>query len=336
MRGKMSKLKGALIAGGVMAILGGGLIAGNPLESTAQAATKDSNGFYVGDVTPPWGRIIVPEAIKILGVNYVDDVDIEVTFEASDDMCADNEIKYYFSLDPISTTSTIADDQWKTYSADAKETVTLRSATAQNTLYVAFKDLNGNTSVIYSSTNQTITYDANASDATMATGTASKRVDGAPYVITMQSPEREGYFFYGWALTPNATTPNFYAGDVIPADMNLGTGSTVTLYAVWTTVVNQLVPLADVVEVGDYVNYPVYYANANTSCTYKGWRVISKNVDIDGNASAGTVNLVSAGVPLTYYHPGSNSDTSVTNLAVNFLTTQLHESDSYRYRTNRF
>ena len=59
--------------------------------------------------------------------------------------------------------------------------------------------------------------------------------------------------------------------------------------------------LADKVEIGDYVNYPVYYDNVNGS-TLKGWRVISKNIDLDGNPSPGTVNLVSAGVPLTYYY----------------------------------
>ena len=92
--------------------------------------------------------------------------------------------------------------------------------------------------------------------------------------------------------------------------------------------------LADKVEIGDYVNYPVYYDNVNGS-TLKGWRVISKNIDLDGNPSSGTVNLVSAGVPLTYYHKNSAS-TSVNNLTVKFLETPFTGNDDYTYRKNGF
>lgn len=93
--------------------------------------------------------------------------------------------------------------------------------------------------------------------------------------------------------------------------------------------------LADKVEIGDYVNYPVYYDNVNGS-TLKGWRVISKNIDLDGNPSPGTVNLVSAGVPLTYYHNYGSSATSVENLAIKFLTTPFHASEENRYRKTGF
>lgn len=92
--------------------------------------------------------------------------------------------------------------------------------------------------------------------------------------------------------------------------------------------------LADKVEIGDYVNYPVYYDNVNGS-TLKGWRVISKNIDLDGNPSPGTVNLVSAGVPLTYYHYG-DSALSVENLTTNFLETPFTASIERTYRQNGF
>ena len=36
--------------------------------------------------------------------------------------------------------------------------------------------------------------------------------------------------------------------------------------------------LADKAQIGDYVNYPVYYDNVNGS-TMKGWRVISKDIE---------------------------------------------------------
>lgn len=97
--------------------------------------------------------------------------------------------------------------------------------------------------------------------------------------------------------------------------------------------------LADVVEVGDYVNYPVDYDNVadfdNNTSTYKGWRVLSKDVDIDGNESIGTVNLVSAGAPLTYYH-NTDITTSLKNLAINFLSTPVHATDYEKYRKTGF
>ena len=77
--------------------------------------------------------------------------------------------------------------------------------------------------------------------------------------------------------------------------------------------------LASQVQIGDYVDYPVYYdnvytnnGNANYKSTYTGWRVI----DVSGDV----VKLVSAGVPLTYYH-GNNSANTVKALTENFLTT---------------
>lgn len=93
--------------------------------------------------------------------------------------------------------------------------------------------------------------------------------------------------------------------------------------------------LADKAQIGDYVNYPVYYDNVNGS-TMKGWRVISKNIDLDGNPSPGTVNLVSAGVPLTYYHEYEKSSTSVENLTTKFLETPFTADQGCTYRKTGF
>ena len=323
--------KGLLMTGGALALISGSAFA------FPESTTKT---YYENDVTPPWGRIVITGATGVNNVNYVDRQQVEVQIYAADDMCKDNEIQYYLSTSEISDTTKITD--WEDYSTGLKVNVTLPSTTSTNKISIVFKDLNGNTSLIFSGSNleQTITYDANASDATMATGLASKRTYGAPFVVTTQSPKRDGYFFKGWGLSASATTPNFYAGDVIPADMSIGTDSAATLYAIWTTSIGDLPKLADVVKVGDYVNYPVYYDNVYTrdtdyKSTYKGWRVISKDVDIDGNEAVGTVNLVSAGVPLTYYH-GSYSTASVENLAIKFLTTPFHASNSYSYRKTGF
>ena len=316
--------KGLLMTGGALALISGSAFA------FPESSIKT---YYENDVTPPWGRIVITGATEVSNVNYVDRQQVEVQIYAADDMCKDNEIQYYLSTSEISDTTKITD--WEDYSTGLKVNVTLPSTTSLNKIYAVFRDLNGNTSLIFSGSNleQTITYNANASDATMATGLASKRTYGAPFVVTTQSPKRDGYFFKGWGLSASATTPNFYAGDVIPADMSIGTDSTATLYAIWTTSVGDLPKLADVVKVGDYVNYPVYYDNINES-TYKGWRVISKDVDIDGNEAVGTVNLVSAGVPLTFY--SEYSSTSVEYLAIKFLTTSFHASNSHAYRKTGF
>ena len=322
--------KGLLMTSGALALISGSAFA------FPESTTKT---YYENDVTPPWGRIVITGATEVNNVNYVDRQQVEVQIYAADDMCKDNEIQYYLSTSEISDTTKITD--WEDYSTGLKVNVTLPSTTSTNKISIVFKDLNGNTSLIFSGSNleQTITYNANASDATMATGLASKRTYGAPFVVTTQSPKRDGYFFKGWGLSASATTPNFYAGDVIPADMSIGTDSAATLYAIWTTSIGDLPKLADVVKVGDYVNYPVYYDNVSDDdrfvSTYKGWRVISKDVDIDGNEAVGTVNLVSAGVPLTYYHT-SASTTSIKNLAINFLTTSFHASNNNQYRKTGF
>ena len=316
-------MKGLLITGGMIALLSG----------SAMAA------YYDNDVTPPWGRLIITGATEVDNSNYEDRKVVEVQVYASDDKCSDNEIKYYLSTSEISDATKITD--WKDYSTGLKVNVTLPSTTSLNKIYAVFKDANGNTSLIYSGSNveQTITYDVNANDATMTTtGLASKRTHGAPFVVTTQTPEREGYFFKGWGLSASDTTPSFYAGDIIPADMSIGTDSTATLYAIWTTEEEGLPKLADVVKVGDYVNYPVFYDNLTydnyTKTTYTGWRVISKDVDIDGNESVGTVNLVSAGLPLTYY--SGNGTSIIEYLAIKFLTTSFHASDFAAYRKTGF
>lgn len=323
---KSTNRRKAIVAGG-LALLASGL-------SGLGASKVYAENFYENDVTPPWGRIAIVGATEVNNINYVGRTKVDIEIFASDDKCLDTEIKYYISTSPISNTEKIT--AWKDYGGEGtiEKDVELPNPTSANTFYAVFKDANGNTSLIYQSTDdlkQTITYDAGAEDATMPTGISTVRIHGAPVMITSQIPEREGYYFKGWGLTNDASeTPSLYAEDVIPADMDLGTGTEVTLYAKWTTELEGLPLLSEVVSIGDYVNYPVYYDNVNGS-TYKGWRVISKDVDIDGNAAPGTVNLVSAGVPLTFYHPGT-SDTSVNALAINFLTTAFTAGTNHTYR----
>ena len=133
------------------------------LSGSAKAA------YYDNDVTPPWGRLTITGAVEINNVDYVNRQEIEVQIYAADDKCKDNEIKYCLSTNEILDTTKITD--WKDYSTGLKVNVTLPSTTSLNKIYAVFKDANGNTSIVYTGSNveQTITYDVNASDATMVT-----------------------------------------------------------------------------------------------------------------------------------------------------------------------
>ncbi len=79
--------------------------------------------------------------------------------------------------------------------------------------------------------------------------------------------------------------------------------------------------LSEVAKVGDYVDYPVDYANVRDMDDYTniktGWRVLV--------CEEGNVKLVSAGIPLRYYH-GDDSDYSVDLLRIDFLYIPIDDS----------
>ena len=288
------------------------------------------------DITPPRGKIAFKNSTQIDNITYVDSVNATFEVSAIDDMCDPTEIKYYYSLSPISNTAEIT--TWYDYTPGKTHDITLTNPSGTNTIYAVFKDNVGNTSLIYGDTGYTIQYNKNADDAVMFTSTvATTGYYGMGFMVTMQTPTREGYYFAGWSTSPDATEVNFKKGEIIPADTFVGGGKEINLYAVWAQSTEGAVLLADVVEVGDYVNYPVTYDNL-LSARYNGWRVISKNVDLDGVDSPGTVNLVSAGVPLTFYHPYlyNASSISITALTTNFLTTELNDTGNYTYRKTGF
>ena len=104
---------------------------------------------------------------------------------------------------------------------------------------------------------------------------------------------------------------------------------------------------AKVLGVGSYVNYSVDYNNVSTSSDgttyipkdeYAGkWRIL----DLGAHNSDGTygteenpVRIVSAGVPLSYYH-NNNSSTSVTNLTTGFFSTPINTETKTYYNYYR-
>ena len=144
----------------------------------------------------------------------------------------------------------------------------------------------------------------------------------------LPTPSWLGHTFNGWYSSKSGGTKYENTMEVTTSS------STQTLYARWTSYL-----LADLVSVGDYVDYPVYYSNVPTSSsgtyypkdTYTGWRVVS----IEGSGDDSYVKLVSAGIPLTYVHPATSSSgtTSVKALTTNFFSTAISStSTNYKFR----
>jgi len=320
----MKKMRKILIACGLIAGMCGNL---------AQA----TENYYENDVTPPWAKLTVRGAVELNGVNYVNSEEAIIDIYAKDDKCFDDEIKYYISTTPIEDIGKIED--WKSYRVGATERIDISSKGETNVVYAVFKDKNGNTSHVYTGESyvQTVVYDVNTTDEVeFMSGANGKRYYGAPYIITTQVPKREGYYFLGWSTSSTADA-SYYAGDIVPAEVPIGTNETATLYAVWSTDVTKLPLLSEVVNIGDYVDYPVVYDNVVTYTSasgtsyvspYEGWRVIGKEAE-------GTVNLVSAGCPLSFYN-WTNQANSIPALTTNFLTTPFSGSDKATYRKTGF
>ena len=277
------------------------------LATNISLGTEVFAAYYDNDITPPWGRIYVEKSAEVDGTTYVGETPVTVKIYAKDDFCTDAEIKYYISTSPISNTSKL--DTWYDYEEGASHEITLNENGTGN-VYTIFKDANGNTSLTYevnANTSQTVIFDSNGGEA-IPTEVNTSRTYGMPYILPVQEPYKRGEYFLGWSTDKNANVGSYRQGDAIPPDASLGTADEVTLYAIYGTDLTKMPDLIDVVEIGDYVNYPVEYENVVSwedsegvsheehKSKLNGWRVMS--IDDD----TGTILLVSAGVPLTLYN----------------------------------
>ena len=271
---------------------------------------------YKNDITPPWGRVYVEKSAKVDGTTYVGETPVSVKIYAKDDMCKDEEIKYYISTEPISSTTKLK--TWYDYEPGKAHEISL-SDDGTGKVYTVFKDANGNTSLTYEAnvnTAQKIIFNTNGGIG-KPTGVDNNRIYGMPYIIPNQAPEKEGGYFLGWSTDKEATIGSYRPGDAIPPDASLGTEERITLYAIYGNNLDTFPDLVDVVEIGDYVNYPVFYDNQETWVwgdgvvsaghlpKLNGWRVLSKDED------SGTINLISAGVPLTLYKVATSTAKTV-------------------------
>lgn len=282
------------------------------------------------DITPPTGKITIKNAtVTTDGKKEVGGSSVIVGIEANDDISTSSEMKVYVSIDDIPDTKRIEEYEWENYSDSYQKTLKIPTGSQSSKVYAVIKDKAGNTNTVFSGTNveYNLIYNANGGINAPAT---QKAYYGMPSKVTNGKPTYEGKYFKGWSTNKLANTASYYQGSTIPASVFAGAQSDITLYAVWADATDELPSLASMVQVGDYVNYPVNYKGAmNLSAT--GWRVL--HIDQE----AGTIELVSAGIPLTYEHYGDNS-TSVSNLTTGFLTTTFAkiQTESNVYKASGF
>lgn len=266
------------------------------------------------DVIPPTGSISIKNSTMQDGVPTVTSREMQVSVTATDNVSTGSAIKVYTVLGEAPDTIKIPDSSWESYTTGYTKTITVPDGTTSSIVYVVLKDAAGNTNTIFKGTNASykLIYDANGGTNAPVTETA---YFGMPYKVTMKRPTYEGKYFLGWSTNKKATVASYIQNETIPASVFVGTSSNITLYAIWTDNIEKLPLLTDRAKVGDYINYPVSYENKSIHNAYTntsilaGWRVISKDIDIDGDSSNGTVNIISAGIPLAEnYANGSGKE----------------------------
>lgn len=314
-------------------------------EMTEEVFATQTNTI---DVTPPLGKLMVAGAIEQNGELHVSTYTTSIGVYAVDDVSKNGDIKVYISQSPIENVP--ADSEWQSYYDGMQIELDFGGTNGQEKVYAIFKDAAGNTSKVYSTedTKYIISYDIK--DGQSVNIEDQIGYYGMPQSVTSIKPHKDGMYFLGWSLSPAATAASYMQNDIIPAYVlnNLKTSGTmlnIKLYAVYSSDVTKLPLLSEVAKVGDYVDYPVYYSNVTTNntaettqaaSTYTGWRVISKDIDLDGNPEPGTVNLVSAGVPMTFYNFTSQAN-SLPALLENFLETPFALGNQVAtYRLNGF
>ena len=275
--------------------------------------------FAATDIYPPEGTISIEGATYKDGVYYCSTTNVTLNIDAVDDQTPSGDIKMIVSNGPISGEIAVDDANWENFSTTKEWTLT--NLSGENLIYLYLKDSANNVSpniIADASSNFTVTYAGEGENLPLPK-TAQY---GVIFSVSMQEPTLEGKYFLGWSEAPNGSVqwlsdsiiePRYIKGDK-------------TLYAVYS---DEAPLLADQVQIGDYVDYPVDYENVYTykngtqsKSTYTGWRVM--------NISGDEVSLISAGTPLLYYH-GNNSAQSVKNLTTNFLSGDKYSGGEYTY-----
>lgn len=286
-------------------LFGGGAILG----SFALACAMPNMVYAASDITPPRGIITVEGATLRDGVYYTSSTNVTLNIDVEDDTTAKENIKMIVSGSPVTGEQALNNANWEAFTST--KTWTLTNLQGSNKIYLYLKDEAENISpsiVVDASSTFTVTYAGEGKNMPAP----KKAKYGMLFNIAIEEPTLEGKYFLGWSLTQNGSVQWLSDGVIEPKYIK----GDITLWAIYA---DEAPSLASQVQIGDYVDYPVYYDNVYTyndnakfKSTYTGWRVL----DIDGDV----VKLVSAGTPLTYYH-GNNSANSVKAITEDFLTT---------------
>ena len=293
----------------------------NAVATTVEEVTRTIEIIDI-DIIPPKGVISIINGTMQNGTITVKSTEIKIGVTATDNVSKADQIKIYVVLDQVPDTEKIPDSSWENYTDGYTKILTASSGAKNAIVYVVLKDAMGNTNTIFKGTNTSykLKYDANGGTNAPAEETA---YFGMPYKVTHKKPNYEGKYFLGWSTNKNANVASYLQNDTIPANIFAGTSSAVTLYAIWTDSIEKLPLLTDRAKVGDYINYPVSYENKSISKYYTntskltGWRVINKDIDINGNSSNGTVNIISAGIPLAEHYANGSSKEFLFNDFIN-------------------
>ena len=293
----------------------------NALATTVEEVTRTIEIIDI-DIIPPKGVISIINGTMQNGTITVKSTEIKIGVTATDNVSKADQIKIYVVLDQVPDTEKIPDSSWENYTDGYTKILTASSGAKNAIVYVVLKDAMGNTNTIFKGTNTSykLKYDANGGTNAPAEETA---YFGMPYKVTHKKPNYEGKYFLGWSTNKNANVASYLQNDTIPANIFAGTSSNITLYAIWTDNIEKLPLLTDRAKVGDYINYPVSYENKSISKYYTntskltGWRVINKDTDINGNSSNGTVNIISAGIPLAEHYANGSSKEFLFNDFIN-------------------
>lgn len=286
-------------------LFGGGAILG----SFALACAMPNVAYAASDITPPRGIITVEGATLRDGVYYTSSTSVTLNIDVEDDTTAKENIKMIVSGSPVTGEQALNDANWEPFTST--KTWTLTDLQGSNKIYLYLKDEAENISpniVVDASSTFTVTYAGEGENMPAP----KKAKYGMLFNIAIEEPTLEGKYFLGWSLTQNGSVQWLSDGVIEPKYIK----GDITLWAIYA---DEAPSLASQVQIGDYVDYPVYYDNVYTNnetasykSTYTGWRVI----DVSGDV----VKLVSAGTPLTYYYE-NRAENSVKALTENFLTT---------------
>ena len=293
----------------------------NAVATTVEEVTRTIEIIDI-DIIPPKGVISIINGTMQNGTITVKSTEIKIGVTATDNVSKADQIKIYVVLDQVPDTEKIPDSSWENYTDGYTKILTASSGAKNAIVYVVLKDAMGNTNTIFKGTNTSykLKYDANGGTNAPAEETA---YFGMPYKVTHKKPNYEGKYFLGWSTNKNANVASYLQNDTIPANIFAGTSSNITLYAIWTDNIEKLPLLTDRAKIGDYINYPVSYENKSISKYYTntskltGWRVINKDTDINGNSSNGTVNIISAGIPLAEHYANGSSKEFLFNDFIN-------------------